>query len=94
MGFKVRSFLFAIVGGTVLGFLAGYWVVLRDPTGVGASILAFPAILGVMIGTILLWAISFALWATSRKSAPYLVVSSLIMPIAFVVSPTLLRSCL
>lgn len=67
MGFKVRSFLIAIVGGTVLGFLAGYWVVLRDPTGVGASILAFPAILGVMIGTILLWAISFALWGDLSK---------------------------
>jgi len=91
-GFRVQAVLVAIVGATLLGFLAGYWVVVRDPTGVGASILAFPAIVAVMIGTVLLWAFSFALWATSRRSAPYLFVSSLILPIAFVVSPSLIRA--
>lgn len=82
----------AIVSGTLLGFVAGYWVVLRDPTGVGASILAFPVIVAVTIVTVLLWAFSFALWATSRRSAPYLFLSSLVLPVAFIVSPSLIRT--
>lgn len=90
--FRVQPLLTAILGGTLLGFLAGYWVVVRDPTGFGASVLAFPVILTVMIGTVLMWALSLALWATSRKFAPYLFVSSLILPIAFVVSPAIIRS--
>lgn len=91
-GFRVQALLIALFGGTLLGFLAGYWVVVRDPTGVGASILAFPAIVAVTIVTVLLWAFSFALWAISRRSAPYLFLASLILPIVFVVSPSLIRA--
>lgn len=90
--FRVKALAVAVISGTFFGFLFGYWVVVRDPSGAGASILAFPAILAVMIATILLWPVSFALWARSRRSAPYLFASSLILPIAFVISPSLIRT--
>lgn len=79
-GARVPKILVAIAGGSLLGFLAGYGVVVRDPTGVGASILSFPMIVTVMILTSLLWAVSFAFWATSRRFAPYV----------FIVSPSLI----
>lgn len=91
MSYRLRAFLIAFTYSTVLGFLAGYWVVVRDPTGTGASIIAFPAIAAVTLVTTLLGAVAFGLWAMSQRVAPFVLLSSFLIPLFFLISPGLLR---
>ena len=94
MSYKLRSLAIAIASSAMLGFLAGYWVVIRDPAGTGASIVAFPAIIAVTMLTVLLWTVAFALWATSRRAASYVFLLSILFPVLFLISPPLIRAWL
>ena len=94
MCYRIQSLAIALAGSALLGFLAGYWVVIRDPVGTGASIIAFPAIIVVTFLTMLLWIGAFALWATSHRSAPYVFLLSVLLPVFFMISPPLIRAWL
>jgi hypothetical protein len=94
MSYKIQSVAVALVGAALLGFMAGYWVVIRDPIGTGASIVAFPAILTVAMLTVLFLTAAFILWATSHRAAPYVFLLSILLPIFFLISPELIRTWL
>ena len=72
------------------GYLAALWTTVLDPSGLGGSVLALPAILVVTFASLILFTAGAVLCLVSRFGL-LLIVSSILLFVFFLVSAGLVR---